>query len=778
VTFKQSRDLHRRALERARDGGAWTASDLAELERHGPDNFDTVRGYGDWLRGAVARLEGSEADARQAGETTRTAKKKRKARAKKKKKPAPKMSAKGAKALEILDKYAGAYSHRHRRGATSLNTTGGGGTGAGITPWIGLACWSEVTAWRELRKAIALGYLAPMAGTDKDPKRATYVRTRKAIPEACAPRAPRAPAAPRLECYGECGRWRAEKGTPGTLAIGPAVPVYDDEGREYPARLELRELSAAKPSHEPRSFSATPGYPQELQARARAGKAARLQVATLAGGLEPLRMVAPSSNATDGPPVVWGQWITSGNGRAMALARWQSNDEKRGEYRVAVGRRWRSRALARVLEGARGPLIVVRALVGATKAQAVALAGASQGTQSAGLNEAERAASRARSSGTASPLELGAFRWTEEVTPITFGRFKRANREWWAAAVQLVSPAKRTSLEDPELGARHVRDLLAGGLPAGALDITTKNAWAAEALAGSLPGIWTTESEIGAGRVFARWSLLEHLKGAARWYLKAGRKSIQALSVDVDAEDRQLDIIPEAEAALHGADPLSVALAVLLIRAGRRVSPERAAAGYMARYVEAAQGFDPRTEDLFGSPSEGDPAAELADIVRFKFKRRPNPEGCCAGARTPRWVELGREVSFELEDGRTVVMDQEWRLATQPAMRSLFLVRVGPRAELADAITDASARAVEGWTWGEQPGEAYAAERPDGARVATIGRISAVLYRGRLAGGGIRRWRHRFKSRLPRLTELSDGLTIDRGRPASRYRVTKRGIVG
>jgi hypothetical protein len=709
--------------------------------------------------------------------STANAKAKRKARAKKKKGPA-KLSAKGAQALQILDRYAADYSHR-QGAATALNTIGGSGTGKGITPWIGLSCWSEAVAWRELKKAIALGYLAPMAKTSKDPKRAVYVRTRRAVPEACAPRAPRAPAVPRLECFGECGRWRRDTSSPGLLAVGPTVPLYDDEGRQYPTRLELRELDAAEPSHNARTFSATPGYPQELQARARAGRAARLQVAMLARGLEPLRMVAPSSNATDGPPVVWGRWVVSGNGRAMALAIWQKNEETRGEYRVAVGRRWRSRPLGSILEAARGPLIVVRALVGATRAQAVALAGASQGTQSAGLNEAERAQSRARSSGTTSPLELGAFRWVEEVTPITFSRFKRANREWWLAAVALVSAAKRTSLEDPELGAAHVRDILAGGLPPGSLDITNRSAWAADALAGTLPGIWTIQSEIAAGRIFGRWSLLEHLKGAARWFLKAGTKSIQALAVDVDDEDRQMQIAPaEAEADLHGVDPLSVALGVLLIRAGRRVAPKRAAAGYMARYLEAAESFDPNQGDMFGAPSEGDPAGELARIVRFRFKRRKNPAGCCPSGRSPRWVELGREVSFELEDGRTVKMDPEWRLATQPAMQSIFLVRVGPAVPLGEAVTEASARAVEAWTWGEEPGKASAAERPDGARIGTIGRISAVLYRGRLAGGGLRRWRHKFKSRLPRLTELSDGLTIDRGQPASRYRVTERGIVG
>ena len=150
----------------------------------------------------------------------------------------------------------------------------------------------------------------------------------------------------------------------------------------------------------------------------------------------------------------------------------------------------------------------------------------------------------------------------------------------------------------------------------------------------------------------------------------------------------------------------------------------------------------------------------------------PNPHKKTNG---PMWVVLGDSVTLELDDGHQHALGDEWVLATQPQMKSIFLVRRGnPQPDR--KVTPAARKAYGRWTAGDDPVGVESATRPNGARVAKMGRVKRVLYTGPLGGNPPKDYVHEFKNTLPVLTEVSDGLIIERA--GSRYKVTSRGIVG
>jgi hypothetical protein len=152
----------------------------------------------------------------------------------------------------------------------------------------------------------------------------------------------------------------------------------------------------------------------------------------------------------------------------------------------------------------------------------------------------------------------------------------------------------------------------------------------------------------------------------------------------------------------------------------------------------------------------------------YKKPRRKNPK------KSPTWVALGSDVVFVLEDGHEHALGEDWVLATQPGMKSLFLVRQGEPAS--KNPSPGATRAYKRWTAGDEPRGVSSAGRPDGKRVGRLGRIKEVLYTGPLGGNPPKAYRHEFKGTTPVLTEVTDGLIIDRS--GSSYRVTSRGIVG
>jgi hypothetical protein len=477
----------------------------------------------------------------------------------------------------------------------------------------GQVCTSETAAQRWAAKMTKLGVLAGDAGR-------YTVKTEGVI---CPLPKPRAPKVEGPACFGECGRWRKAPARSHALAIGPAVALYDGEGRPYVSRLELLDLSTVRASHG-QDFRPTEGYPTDLQPRDRGAKAARLQVLEMARTLDHLRMVAPSSSAAEGPPVVWrdgaAAYVVSGNGRTMALQR--GGTAAQPGYRAALARRWRSTQLDRRAAAHASPVIVVRVLLNTDLQTAVQLAGASQTSTSAELSTLERAQSRARGLGITDPLGLGRpFEWREAITTATVERFKASNKGWWAALLSRVDAARRPSMAEPEAAAQLINDVLIGGLPADIIAHGLGDALAQAALIGALPGVWSLECRHKRGLVFGSWRLLPRLSDARAWVGKAGRKSLTALADGAALDARQAALFGEAEIGARGFDPLAVAMGAAMVRAGRRVEPMSAAAGYLAAYLSDAEQYRPDMPTLFGSPSQGDPAATMARIARFKLTR-------------------------------------------------------------------------------------------------------------------------------------------------------------
>lgn len=432
---------------------------------------------------------------------------------------------------------------------------------------------------------------------------------------ACKPIGKKATAAEEdgaaVSCRGECGGWRRARATDGdgVIAVGPTTSIYDSEGRMYGARYELRDGAAVVASHTPDGRPVA-GYPAQLQARERGGAASRAQVAALAAGLDADRLMAPSSDAATGAPIIHpAGWVVSGNGRRAAVevaatrrTTWPA------EYAAAVLSRWHrhAAALRPLLRRAPGAIVV-------------RLAGASQAVDAAELSDLERAVSRARAVGVASPLELGRLVWLEPLSAETFKRFVTKNRAWWAAATDLADPARRPGLSTPDIGARWALDLMLAGLPAEVLRLGIGDGPTTTAMIGALPGLWTLEADAAEGEVWPAVRLLPALAEARRWLHKVGGKRLAEVAAMVSAEDRQV-VIPGTGLDTAGVDRLAVALAVALLKASRRASPEDAAAEYVEAWRRQALEWDPRAAGLFG-PAEPppDPGGAFARLVQVKI---------------------------------------------------------------------------------------------------------------------------------------------------------------
>jgi len=646
------------------------------------------------------------------------------------------------------------------------------------------------------------------------------------------------PATP--ECWGECGRWKknargwgrsADANGPTfeawkmkPAAVGPIAVLYDSEGRKYRVQYALYDSMQLVTSNQAFSFKADPLYPKELQARARVSKSARRQIESISKKFDPFMVLAPSSSPAEGTPVVWAAEsnesgrpiVLSGNGRTMATVRqygkrkefgagserrrkigkrspvpflWYARpgagaQEEQRAYTVAASRRFTSAPLAKIMPDIGGP-IVVRVFSG-PKSQAMKLAAASQSSASADLTTLERATGRARAAGVSDPLALGSFNWVRQIDAYTFKGFVKANRGWWAAAVELAPEGKRGALSESEAGAQYVNDILLGALTAGAEDWTPdKTVKTQDALVGALPAMWTIQQNIKNADTFPEWGLIERLPDARKWVKKYGTKRIAQIKTAVEAESRQVSLVDDSVSS-EGVDPLAVALAVAIIRAGGRANPEAAAAGYIEAYIKESADYSPKQVGLFGEPEKGDPAGTLATIVRFKFSKRtrmrknPNPK---KNPRKPQWVEIGRRVDMVIvmkDKTRTIEMVDQWRLATEPGMLTIFFVKCGSPTRR----NQASKKASEGWsrwTWGSDVDEVRSATRPEQGPWKTIGRIKQVYYDGRLgaeAEGSARRV-HKFKKPYPLLQSGPEGFKVSRGTSKpSRYKVTDRGIVG
>ena len=100
------------------------------------------------------------------------------------------------------------------------------------------------------------------------------------------------------------------------------------DGQRIDLELQVVPLPAVIASNDPLTFETNPDYPGWLQPRDRTRAANVVQVRTMAGALDPERLVEDFHTLEGGPPVVWrtregeGAWkymVVSGNGRAMAI---------------------------------------------------------------------------------------------------------------------------------------------------------------------------------------------------------------------------------------------------------------------------------------------------------------------------------------------------------------------------------------------------------------------------------------------------------------------------
>ena len=263
---------------------------------------------------------------------------------------------------------------------------------------------------------------------------------------------------------GERGGWSIVKpekrdAAGGVLAWGPSGVLEDSEGRLYPFRWVLVPLSRIIPSNDPKTGRPLRFYPPELQGRNREAVASRSQVQKLAAGLDARRLMLASSTPADSAPVVWrgtGErseafLVVSGNGRTMAaILAFETESEAWEQYLSAVSSRWNMSAKLDELDRDER-FLAVRLLGGkdgAPLAQAVALAGASQGTASAGLSDLEKAVHVGRALGIETPLALGRFQFARPVTPESVGDWIGDNPETWRKIIAKMDPAKAAAINN------------------------------------------------------------------------------------------------------------------------------------------------------------------------------------------------------------------------------------------------------------------------------------------------------------------------------------------
>lgn len=525
--------------------------------------------------------------------------------------------------------------------------------------WYDATCWtSRAQADRELSRLEAAGAVAKT--------------TRGLYSESAGIGCPakRKRGAPRPRPWTESGTWRratAAERSAGIEATGPITVLWDSEGRRYAARYALVVLGSVLVSHTA-DGRAVPDYPTQLQARDRAGALSRAQVEAIATGLQPDRLLAPSSSPADGAPVAWlddtaelgprGRVIAlAGNGRLAAMRYAFRDSGVLSGYEARVRARWPVARVSKTIVDTDADLVVVR-LVDASALEAVQLAAASQTAATGELGPVARARTVARSSSVSSPLQFGRFRWTAALNGQSFQRFQRENARWWGDYLHTLDPARRASANDGTTGARLVNDLLIGTLPADVDDALWTSSGLGEALRGALPAIWTLHGAVNDGDVKPQWDLLPQVPRALGWARQAGSATIARLQRDVgDAED-QADLFPPEEVSALGYDRLAVALGVALVRASRRANPADAAAGYVFQYVQKAEvEGNARQGGLIFGRAEHDRAEQiardsawrtLARIVRFTFTRDENRR------RRGSYMIVGWAVGVELAGGESL----------------------------------------------------------------------------------------------------------------------------
>lgn len=497
---------------------------------------------------------------------------------------------------------------------------------------------------------------------------------------------------------GERGGWsiiKPEKrdSTGGVLAWGPSGMLEDSEGRLYPFRWALVPLSRIIPSNDPETGRPTRFYLPELQGRNREAVASRSQVQMLAAGLDARRLMLASSTPADSAPVVWrgtgerseALLVVSGNGRTMAaILAFDTESEAWEQYLSAVASRWNMAAKLDELDRDER-FLAVRVLGGKDGApveQAIALAGASQGTASAGLSDLEKAVHVGRALGIETPIALGRFQFAQPVTAETVGDWIADNPETWRKILVKMDPAKAAAINNqPAQAAALVEAVMLQGIPADVVAAAYDPSGRPDlvpVLLGMLPAVWSLESAANSRppEIAEGWRLLPRLPRAFEWFRRMDGKSLAKMRAALRDEEVQggLDLGDMPKGAAPLSDSLAWALGVAIVKAAGRTAPAEAMAGYLREYVADALRTGPG-ESLFGA-ADVDPGAVLMGRVDRRLLRPNPPRGTVRHGKAGTVVKYpgGVEVRFRrrVEDPDALAMADAHYLETLEGQGALF----------------------------------------------------------------------------------------------------------
>ena len=384
----------------------------------------------------------------------------------------------------------------------------------------------------------------------------------------------------------------------------------------------------------------TPGYPIELQARSLLTPGEQSKIATIATGLDPARLIAPHSDPTLGPPVVWpmtgGEFpVVAGNSRVVALlaappSRYQAYEKalqawgrQAQDYEIPAappGHRW---VLTRVL------LQVDDAPV--SFAEAVKLAGASQESTAGVESTIGKALSTLRALGIGDVSRLPQLAgWSEAVHQDNVGDFIAANRGFWQGLLERVPAERRGHYEsDSAAAAELARNVFVGFLPPEVRQRGFGDRKTEQALVSALPAMVTIHQLVMEGQVKPDWDLLPRLPLAVEVYdsLRRRNLSVEGAVKLLEQESRQVKMAGATTLLSEvSSDPLAFVLAVMLYKAARRTAPELAVGEYLTAYTDSAIADSPHQVGMFGAAQAPDPASKLAHTIGMRMpKLRSNP---------------------------------------------------------------------------------------------------------------------------------------------------------
>lgn len=420
--------------------------------------------------------------------------------------------------------------------------------------------------------------------------------------------------------------------------------VYDSEGRRYGVQYVVVAAGldgrvGVVPSHSPKDFSWTPGYPEGFQTRDLGTIEESQKIRTIARNLEPYRLLGRHMDATLGPPVVWpgpdGRlYVLGGNGRTLAFLR--ADDAHYAAY-VKEGRtRWAECWPAREApDGMRW--LLVRVVPGLTQEQAIKLAAASQLSTSATEGRIGRALGIVRSLGLDAdkiPMPY----WThalasDDLEAFLAGGYRNEsdevantrrshNQAFKRAILSQMDRAKATRYEgDDEQMVDLLTSVLLGLLPAeirrGNL---IDNPKVEDALIGAMPAILTTHGLAKRRDIRPEYDLYAVLPEAVNVFAELSRRKIPfaRLKEAIDAERGSLSV-PGVK-RLSDASDLTLALAGAFYNASRRAAPSVVISDILTRYVEdAVKGGSPAQTGFLGGLGFGGPPPDEAAIAAEKL---------------------------------------------------------------------------------------------------------------------------------------------------------------